>query len=262
MSDYGRDLKIEVDAKGIAAQFGELKDQVESAINAAMGALAASTHAKVIEMAGEKLTGTRDIFTNALSFEQLAKNMWVVSLDMSKAGWVEDGRKSGFQEELLRGKSAKTSKDGSKYAIIPFEHSKGPSKQTPSAQRFTQEIRKFLKEKEINYKKIEYNADGSPKMGLLHKFKDGLGEAKALYPSANAKNDVFKGLSIYQSKDKTTGKIRRDVMTFRIISEKHRSEGLWNHPGRSGVFIIDAAYEWAQKELETVVMPQILESFK
>jgi hypothetical protein len=76
-----------------------------------------------------------------------------------------------------------------------------------------------------------------------------------------AKHDVFKGLSIYQSKDKKTGKMRRDVMTFRVISESQRGSGMWNHPGRSGEFIIDKAYEWALKELENVVMPQIIDSF-
>jgi hypothetical protein len=253
------DFKIEIDGESISKQFGDLKAEVEASIKTAMGALAASTHAKTIELATEKLGTTRDIYTNALSFEQLSENMWVVSLDMQKACWLEDGRKSGWMEELLRGKSSRTGKNGQRYAIIPFEHSKPPSKQAPSAQRFTQEIRKFLKEKEINYKKIEYNNDGSPKMGLLHSFKDGIG--KEIYPSHMAKHDVFKGLSIYQSKDKTTGKTRRDVMTFRVISESQRGSGMWNHPGRQGEFIIDKAYEWALKELENVVMPQILDSF-
>ena len=253
------DFKIEVDGESISKQFGDLKLEVQTAINTAMGALAASTHAKTVELATEKLGTTRDIYTNALSFEQLSENMWVVSLDMQKAGWIEDGRKSGWMEELLKGKSSRVGKNGQRYAIIPFEHSKPPSKQAPSAQRFTQEIRKFLKEKEINYKKIEYNDDGSPKMGLLHSFKDGIG--KELYPSHMAKHDVFKGLSIYQSKDKKTGKMRRDVMTFRVISESQRGSGMWNHPGRSGEFIIDKAYEWALKELENVVMPQIIDSF-
>jgi hypothetical protein len=253
------DFKIEIDGESISKQFGDLKLEVEASIKTAMGALAASTHAKVIELATEKLGTTRDIYTNALSFEQLSENMWVVSLDMQKAGWLEDGRKSGWMEELLKGKSSKVGKNGQRYAVIPFEHSKPPSKQAPSAQRFTQEIRKFLKEKEINYKKIEYNNDGSPKMGLLHSFKEGIG--KEIYPSHMAKHDVFKGLSIYQSKDKKTGKMRRDVMTFRIISESQRGSGMWNHPGRSGEFIIDKAYDWALKELENVVMPQIIDSF-
>ena len=253
------DFKIEVDGESISKQFGDLKLEVEASIKTAMGALAAQTHEKALDFAKEKLKSTYGIYAEALKFEQLSENMWVVELNMEKAGWLEDGRKSGWMEELLKGKSSRTGKNGQRYAIIPFEHSKIPSKQAPSAQRFTQEIRKFLKEKEINYKKIEYNNDGSPKMGLLHSFKDGIG--KELYPSHMAKHDVFKGLSIYQSKDKKTGKMRRDVMTFRVISESQRGSGMWNHPGRSGEFIIDKAYEWALKELENVVMPQIIDSF-
>ena len=253
------DFRIEIDANSVASQFGEFKSEVETAIKTAVGALASSTHAKAIELATEKLNTTRDIYTDALSFQQLNENMWVVELDMDKAGWLEDGRKSGFMEELLTGKSSKMGKDGKRYAIIPFEHSKPASKQAPTAQRFTEEIRKFLKQKEINYKKIEYNDDGSPKLGLLHSFKEGIG--KELFPSFPAKHDVFKGLSIYQTKDKKTGKIKRDVMTFRVITEDHKAEGLWNHPGRVGELIIDRSYDWALKEFDTIVMPQILESF-
>lgn len=251
-------FKVELDLEKISKEFSQLKDRINNLAKSAISSLAASTHAKALELATEKLTVTRDKYTEALSFDQLSDNIWVISLDMQKAGWIEDGRKSGFMDELLKGKSAKTSKSGQKYAIIPFEHSKPPSRQVPSAQRFTQEIKKFLKEQDISYKKIEYNPDGSPKLGLIHSFKKGIGTN--IYPSHAAKHEFSEGLSIYQTQDKKTGKVRRDVMTFRVISEKHRSEGLWNHPGRPGVFIIDKAYEWALNELQTVVIPEIMKN--
>lgn len=250
---------ITIDPKILEDAVGELNKKIKTVANEAMASLAISTHAKALELATENLTVTRDIYAQALSFDQLSDNMWVVSLDMKQAGWIEDGRKSGFMEELLRGKSAKVAKDGSRYAVIPFEHSKAPSRQTPSAQRMTQEIKDFLKKRKIDYKKIEHNPDGTPKLGLLHSFKKGIGTN--IYPSNAAKNEFSKGLSIYQTMNKK-GKVSRDVMTFRIISEKHRSEGLWNHPGRKGVFIIDKAYEWAMRELQDNVMPEILKKLK
>lgn len=250
------DLKLEIDASVIAKEFGSMKDKVEKSINLAVGGLAAATHAKAMQLATEQLTVTASIYKDALSFEKIDSNIWVVSLDMKKAGWIEENRKSGFMDELLRGKSAKTSKAGKKYAIIPFKHNKNPQEQMPVAQALANDVKDFLRSKKIPYKKLEFNADGSPKMGLLHKF-DILNDP----PSAKAKNPALKGLSIYQRKGED-GKVRKEIMTFRIITEDHKAEGLWHHPGRKGVKIIDQCWQWASQEWDSSILPSVLEKFK
>lgn len=163
---------------------------------------------------------------------------------------------SGFMEELLRGKSSKVSANGKRYAVIPFKHNKKPTDQTPKAQDLSNQIKGFLRKEKIPYQKLEFNADGSPKLGLLHKFD--LDSAK---PSAKAKDPALKGLAIYQRMNEK-GKVVKDIMTFRVITEDHKAEGKWHHPGSKGVFIIDAAYDWALREWDSTILPSILEKYK
>lgn len=250
------DFKIEVDAKKIASEFNEVAKEVEKDITKAVGALAASTHARALELATDKLKSTASMYKEALDFNKVGKNIWVVSLDMKKAGWLEDGRKSGFMEELLRGKSSKVSAKGKRYAVVPFKHNKNPTEQTPKAQNLANQIKTFLKQEKVPYKKLEFNSDGSPKLGLIHKFD--LDSAK---PSAKAKDPALKGVAIYQRMNEK-GKVVKDIMTFRVITEDHKGEGRWYHPGSKGVFIIDECYNWALREFDSVILPSILDKYK
>ena len=249
------DWSLQIDAKEIAAAFGDLSSQVETSVTKAVGALAAATHAKVLEIATAELHTSASTYKDALSFEKLGGNIWVVALDMKKAGWIEEGLKPGFMEQLLHGKSAKTNVDGGKYAIIPFQHNKKPSEQTPQAQEMMGQIKSFLKEKNIRTTKLEFNEDGSPKMGLLHRFN--IDSAK---PSSKAKYPALSGLAVYQRKNEK-GQIKKEIMTFRIITEKHKEEGRWFHPGVKAANIIDKSYFWAIGEWDNTILPQILASF-
>lgn len=256
------DFKIEIDAKGIAKEFGKLSQEVEQSVTKAVEAVSLATHARAGEIAGERLKSTKYAYIDALSWKKIGEGFWVVELDMKKAGWIEDGRKSGFMEELLRGKSAKTSARGKKYAVIPFKHNKSQVEgQTTKGENLMGQIKEFLKEKNISHDKLELNADGSPKRGLLHKF-----DIDSAKPSLKAKYPALKGVSIYQREhiDPDTGekKVKKDVMTFRIITEDHKAEGKWNHPGSKGAFIIDEVYQWASTYFDTVALPQVLEKFK
>jgi hypothetical protein len=254
-------IRFDINVEGISEKFGELKNQVTESVQEGAKALASMSHAKVLEIATEELGSLAGKYKEAVSFEEVEPNFWVVSVDLKKAGFMEQGMEGGrFMEWLLNGKSARVSKDGKKYAVIPFEHSKKPSEQSSKAKALTDQIRAELKKRDIPYKKIETNPDGSPRVGLLHTFK-GENKISSARPSKMAKYEALHGLSIYQSKDKQTGKVRRDIMTFRIISEKHREEGLWYHPGRPAANIIDKAYQWAVTEWNNTILPNILSKF-
>lgn len=245
------DLKFEVDAEQIASAFKEEKEKVKKEVIESVGNLASMTHAKTMELATENLGSTQKMYKDNLSFQQIEENMWVVSLD-EKALWIEEGRKSGFMEGLLNGKSSKTNKKGEKYAVIPFEHSKNPSEQSTQAADLANQIKKELKRRKINYRKPEYNEDGSPKLGLIKRFNV---ESAKLKPTD--KTGPLQNVSIYQRKDEQ-GKIKRDVMTFRIIHEKHREEGKWFHPGRKAENLMDKAFDWAMQTWENEILPEIL----
>lgn len=249
------DLKFEIDVNSLASEFGEIKKEVAADLKKAVGGLASMTHAKTLELATQELGSLQKMYKDNLSFQQLEENLWVVSLD-EKALFIEEGRKSGFMEELLNGKSSKTNSQGEKYAVIPFEHSKNPSEQSSRAQQLTNMIKSELKERGINYRKPEYNADGSPKLGLIKRF-----DVESAKLKESHKDQPLKGVAIYQRMDKNTGKVRRDVMTFRVITERHREEGRWIHPGRPGDKLMDKAFEWSMQIWENQILPEVLNKY-
>ena len=117
-------------------------------------------------------------------------------------------------------------------------------------------IKDELKERGINYRKPEYNADGSPKLGLIKRFNVESAKLKESH-----KDEPLKGVAIYQRMDKNTGKVRRDIMTFRVITERHREEGRWIHPGRAGDKLMDKAFEWAMNEWDSKILPEVLAKY-
>jgi hypothetical protein len=247
-------LKLEVDVKAISDQFGELKTEVEKALMQGVESLSAMTHAKVLELARDNLSSLSQKYMDAVSYQKLEEGLWVVALDMKKAGWIEEGRKSGFMDELLTGKSAKSNAKGEKYAVIPFQHNKNPSEQSTKAKELADQIKNILRSEGINWKKIEKNADGSPRVGLLHKINVNSPRLKEAH-----KSSPTQGIAVYQRKGKD-GNVRKEVMTFRVIHERHRNEGLWIHPGREASKFLDAAFDWATQNWEQQILPQILDS--
>jgi hypothetical protein len=257
MSEF--DLKFEIDIDALASQIKDLKEEFKAELTKGIGGVAAMTHAKLLELAGNEMHSLAQKYKDAVSFQQLDDTLWIVSLDAS-ALWIEEGRKSGFQEELLHGKSSKVSKDGTRYAVIPFEHSKIPSQQTSSAKQLTDQIKSELKKRNISYKKIEYGADGSPRLGLVHKFDIESARPARISGITKASHPALSGVSIYQRKA-PGGKIRRDIMTFRVISEKSKADGKWMHPGMVGYKLMDKSLDWAFDLWEREILPDIMKKF-
>lgn len=256
------DFKVTINADEVAAQIGQKAEDIKKKLRQSVQGLAGAAHAKVLELAGEKLKTLQSKYKDAVSFEQVDDNLWVVTLD-SSARWIEDGHGAwSMYDSLAKSSKAKTSKEGNKYMAIPFEHSKKPSEQSPRAQRVTDHIRDFLKKEKVPYKKIEYNADGSPKLGLLHRFNTDKSPGLLMkHPSGKAKSPLLQGLAIYQRQDES-GKIKRDVMTFRMISEKTKGDGRWEYESRQGVNIFQETHEWAKKTWDNEILPALIESLK
>lgn len=268
-------LRFYVDTDRLADSFGSLKEEVKGDLTKSVENLANMTHAKTLELAGETLTSLQTKYKENVEFSNPAPNFWIVTLK-EPAMWIEEGRKAGFMEELLNGKSSRTGKNG-KYAIIPFEHNKKPSEQSPKAYDLAKEIQYALKKKGVSWKKIEKDEDGSPRLGRLHAFN--LQTARPLAQKDSHKSSLTAGVAVYQNvydqqgvrvenKDrarhllaKGTGTVKKDVMTFRVISEKSRNEGAWVHPGRPGSKIMDKAFEWAMQTWEREILPAVFEKY-
>lgn len=247
-------LKFEVDSEKIAKDFGKLGDQIKKDIKEAVGSLASMTHARAHELARDELGSLSQTYSENLGFQQLDENLWVVSLD-EKAMWIEEGRKSGFMRELLDGKSGKVSKDGKKYAVIPFKHNQPPSRQSMTAQNLANQIKDAMEKKGLSWGKIETDSQGSPRIGKLHSFNVESAKLKDSH-----KTPATYGVSVYQHKT-PDGATRRDVMTFRVITEDHEKEGKWNHPGRKADKLLDKSLAWAENVWETQILPAILAKY-
>lgn len=247
-------LKIKIDVAAIANQFKDLKMEIEQDLNKGVANLAAITHAKVAEMAGDELQSSRKTLTDNLGFEEVSPGIWIVSID-EDALWIEEGIEANhdMKPDLLKS-ATKTSKDGYKYRSIPFDHGKAPSQLTGAAQMIVAKIRSNLKKEGVPFKKIEKDANGSPRTGKLHTFDWG----GAIPGKGNTPQ--LKGVSIYQTVTKS-GNVRRDILTFRTVSGGPKSAGKWLHPGFQPKKFLDRAADWALKEWEDKILPEVLAKY-
>ena len=247
------DLRFDINVDDLVAEFGEIKETVSKDIKQAASDVASMTHAKVLEYARNDLSSLSKLYTDNVEFSNPDENLWVVTLK-EPAMWIEEGRKSGSMIDDLLQRGFKTSKDGNKYRVIPMEHSKPPSQQSNAAQDMTTFIRGELKKRNINYKKVELDKSGSPRLGLLHRF-----DVDNPRMSEKQKENL-KGVAVYQTKGQD-GAVRRDVMTFRVVSEKQKADGKWMHPGRDASKFMDRALDWAMRTFENEMLPAILAKY-
>jgi len=254
-------LSLDINVDQIAA---EMEGEVENSrrlIAMSVGRLAAATNQHVVKLAEKKLHSRLAAYKKALSFKEVGENTWVIELD-EKALWIEDGKEAGSMlDDLLKSPKAKVSKDGHKYIVVPFEHSKAPQHQTAEAQSITDMLRKDLKKQGVNFKKLDRNPDGSVREGLVHSGNHG-GPKKPHWT-----NRALDNVRIYQKGMKNPDgspsldgkgmqKGSRTALTFRIASEKHRGTK-WEQPALEGVKIFDEAFEWALQQWETEILPML-----
>jgi hypothetical protein len=247
-------LILEINLEELTRDMGDISKELASALEEGAESLSTMTHAKVLELANEKLDTREKTYKENVTFEEIEKNIWVVTL-LEPAMWIEEGREPGSMVEDLLRNNPKINQDGKRYKVIPFEHSKEPSQQSPQALELVGQIKQHLKKEKIPFRKLELGPTGSPRIGLLHRFS-----LPSDRPTEKAKDPALKNVTIYQKKDKAAGAVRRDVLTFRTVTEGHRDEGKWFHPGLERVGIFDDAFEWAVRTWENEVMPDILAS--
>lgn len=208
-------LKFSIDAEAIAQEMKNFKEEVKAELEKGVEYLSKMTHAKVLELAQAKLTTTRKIYTDNVEYREVSPGIWVVSLN-SPAMWIEEGRKAGDMTEDLLRKGAHVSKDGSRYKSIPFDYGKPPSQMDGFTRNLVAKIKFELRKQSIPFKKLELDSNGSPRVGKLHSM-----DISSPKPSSRASHDALAGLTIYQTKT-ASGSVRRDILTFRTVSDKHR----------------------------------------
>jgi len=238
--------------------------------------LTMATHGHILEQVQSKLKSTRRKYIDALSFEEIGENSWIISLDPS-AFFIEEGMpQHEMIEDLLKqgrpNKSkpegstvggVKTAKDGSRYRAIPFEHNRGPTSQTPMQTSLTNMVKAEMKSKGIPYGGIEKNSSGQAKTGLLHSF-DVVARGKGASPVPVSKVGIplLQGVRVYQTKVKDkAGKetVKKGIFTFRMVSSKMKGSGRWVHPGIEAKKFMDEAFVWAVEHWEKEIAPGVID---
>lgn len=272
-----------------------IKEEAEAELRKAADRLAIQTKAHIAEQANKKLHTRRGMFIEALSHFQLDDNTWVVQLDAS-ARWIDEGMdEHDMLDSLLKSKKAKKGKDGQNYVVVPFQHNKGAQQLTPAQQTLLATIKKELAKVGTTPNKIETDARGKAKEGLvrtldintqpINKRTNPIGRGQlgdvAQGPTGTP---LLQGIRVYQRqvKDKKSGeaKMGRFVMTFRVASDKQRNQfpgnssapwkkvhpdkpndqARWHHPGLEAMNLMQEGMEWAKKEWERKVGPDLLDA--
>jgi hypothetical protein len=244
-------LKLDIDIDAIAAQFKEFELEVKQDLNKAVANLAQVTHAKVVEMATNELHSSRKKFLDNLEIEEVVPGIWMVSVDENGL-WVEEGIEpnTDMKPGLLKD-GAKTSSEGHKYKVIPFDHTRPPSQMSATAQNIVSALKTALKSQNVSFKGIERNSDGSPRIGKIRTLNLG-GQVPG-----RGNTGALQGVNIYQTVTKT-GNVRKDIMTFRTVSSGPGSEGKFVHPGLEAKKFLDKALVWAEEIFDTQILPEIM----
>lgn len=267
-------IYLTVDLSAILDLRSELEPAARKILREAARDLASQSHAHILENVQDQLHSSRDKYVQALHFKQEDDDTWVVSLDRS-AMFIEEGMfEHEMIDDMLKSPKAKTAKDGSRYLVVPFQHNKGPTSQTPAATDLTNTIKAELKRRQIPYGKLETDANGQPKTGLLHSFdimkapvKTHQGPGQGHGQIGSVRQGItgipfLQNIRIYQRnvQDQKTSRSRvvRSVMTFRIVSSKHKGTGRWVHPGLIAKHFFDEAAEWALDQWERKIVPDAL----
>lgn len=255
----------------------DIKDKVDQAAKDALRDLSYKTHNHIVEEVQGKLHSTREKYLAQLKPPTLLEDgVWLIELG-DKAMWIEEGIEPNHDmlDDLLKSKKAKTAKDGSKYIVVPFKHNEKPSNMTPAQKSLQDTIKKEFKSRNIPYGKMEVDAGGNAKKGLLHSFDIKNAPIKTSNLPGQGKGPVgqvmqgptkiplLQGVRVYQKEitDKLGKKhMQKAVMTFRVASSKHKGQGRWIHPGLDAKKFFDEAADWALKQWEDNIKEKVMVS--
>jgi hypothetical protein len=260
---------LEEALKEIGEDITKLSEEMKQRAKQAVQETAIQTHGFIFKKAQDTLHSTREKYLQSLIEPQViadSADQVIYSIALkADAGWIEDGYGAGtlIDRVLNNGKSAKIAKDGSEYKIIPFDQKK--TKNVSAAQlRIARFVKKELKKQ--GYDKIINDPMGRPKIGKIATVK--IDNPKQ--PTAKGNRRILDGLTIYQNylrdqkgnilRDKKSNqpKIKQSVMTFRVMSSKHKSQGVWDNKEFKGL----RAFQEAEKMIDIWIKQKLEEMLK
>lgn len=278
-------IKLNIDISALT-EIAAILGALNPAMNRAAQELATQTYAHIQELAQERLNSRRELYIKSLHINpedtgDANSSCFIISLD-AKARFIDDGMPArNMLSDLL--KNAETNqKTGNRYKVIPFHYEAGPGSSPQAQQDIISTVKSAMKSQGIPISKIEVDSSGKPLMGRLHSIdmsgnhplRSGVGPWQGLggmgepiqgwsqgAQSGTGKGGtpVTKGVKVYQKLNKETGKIQRDIVSFRVASETHRQDGgRWEHPGLLPEHFMEEGLEWAKNKFEKDIFPEVM----
>jgi len=250
-------------------------DSVEQALSSermlelgqrAASQLANQTYAKIKELGAERLHYRLTLFNDNTHLAEESPGVYIIWLK-DEFAWINNGLpKFNMIEGLLKGANHK---------VIPF--SNGPGHGAASTPKWQMDlvntVKAEMKSQKIPWANIEKDDQGRPKLGRLHTLQvktpdkthvgpgmghGEIGAERSGFADKPGGKPFLAGAAVYQNKNDVTGKVDRKVLTFRTVSRKQLGTGMWDHPGFAPSMIFEDAYDWALKELNQNIMPNLV----
>lgn len=269
-------FKLEGNITDLAAKLKSDIDKLKARADQEAKNIAVLTHAFIASKAKSELNSFQQqayLGKNEenLRYSKLGDGIYLIELD-AKASFIEDGSPKRFMKWLLdNNPKAKTAKDGSRYAHIPFSHAKSNSTKNVNDPKssFYDIVSKRLKEENIDLNKIERNTDGTPKLGIIHKintnsiiaseknrsnFSSPRSQEMAAKIGLKPHSGIHKleNLLVTQRKTKS-GEVVKEAITIRTISSKHETEGRWYYPQIKPFKGMQSGYDYAKSLMDEAV---------
>lgn len=244
----------------IQKDINSFTEEVQKKAKQEIQTLAGQAHAMIGEKAQSRLRSTRQIYTDNLKIEKITSSgdneIWSVHL-LKPAKWIEDGQPKHNMIDYLLGSNSNVKKGANtgkawvkrgkngRYAAVPFEHSKPSSQMSLAQNKIADYVKSELKKRGLD-KTI--TKDGKPVLGKAAQV-DLIGRGSPQHEKTW--RPLLSGLTIYQREEKMKNgktRIKRDVMTFRMVSDSQKGTGAWDHPGRAPANL----FEETAKELDVL----------
>lgn len=230
-------INITMKLEDLGKDIDQLADATKESIQLAISQLATAAYSEAIRKAQERLKTSKQDYINALDFEKLGDNIYVISLKGDHANAIEDGYGTfDMKPGLINGPKSKVSAKGTRYNTVPFYHR--PSSRSPLGAR-QEELRTALRDVIAKHKlsKIVKDKAGVPMQGIVARIKN------------TGVKDLDGLVKIQKTYEKKTESY---YMTFRRVSS-NSDPTKWIHPGFEGVHIFDYLEKYIDVEVDRIL---------
>lgn len=233
----GFEINIKLEAEKLKKDLDLLSKQTQRNLKTAIKQLSLNVYNEADRLASEKLITSREDYRNALKYQQLSDDTYIIYLDpqSASANAIEKGWEPfNMIKGLVNGPKSRVSKEGKRYNIIPFRqrpYSKEPTKQVVADMR--EAIQSIIKDKNIGKTVKEFN-------DKTITFFEGIEDPR------------LQGLTKITSPIEGKKAKHTQYFIWRVVSENSKIPS-WNHPGYKGANIFNDLERYVQLNIDRIL---------